>query len=166
MRLRGLLGALAVALALITCGCGNAGGGSTFEDRNIDPNEVASATPVVDSWVDSAFSYFDAHKNEEDKGVVMQVTGMITKGSATGKESMLTLIGPDDMPDSSELDEPRPDPNAIEEIAVTDNMKRIDVYFAEPVEMTKWTHLTSVKGMAYRDGANHIVMRGAREVED
>ena len=165
MKIKSLLGALVVALALVVCGCGNAGGNSTFEDKQVDPNEVAKATPVVDSWVDSAFSYFDSHKDEWDKGVVMQVTGMITKGSASGKESMLTLIGPDDMPESSDDAAPR-EPDAIVEIKVTDGMKRIDVYFDQPVEMTKWTHLTSVKGMAFMDSPNHIVMRGAREVED
>ena len=44
MKIKSLLGALVVALALVVCGCGNAGGNNTFEDKQVDPNEVAKAT--------------------------------------------------------------------------------------------------------------------------
>ena len=43
-----------------------------------------------------------------------------------------------------------------------------DVYFAEPVEVTRWAHLMGVRGIATLDPAqeNKIIIRGAIETDD
>lgn len=147
------------ALALLLGGCAGGGtGGDPGTNFNIDPNEVANGTPAVDGWVPGVVEY--CQENDSEDGVLVQVTGMITEGSEEGTVSMLTLVDPMEI-------EPTED-GEFERYEVSPGNMCADVYFAEPIEMTRWPHLISVRGMAFLDSSqeNKIIIRGAIEAED
>ena len=158
MRIKHLLGVLAVAFTLVICGCAAPAATDNSANVTVDPAAVKSGTPEFDGWIMEAVDYVKA--NAKDEGVLVEFTGMMSQGYAQDTAEMVTLVDPSTVdPFDESVDWTQPQP--IEG-------KSADVYFAEPVEVTKWPHLMGVRGMAFVDPSNpdKIILRGAMETED
>lgn len=154
-----MLLAFFAALVLLVSGCGGAPqAANPGAGVEIDASEVANGKPAVDGWVPDAVKYCQEHGS--DNGVLVQVTGMITEGTDKGTVETMTLCDP--------MEVEAKEDGEFERYEVAPGNMCAEVYFAEPVEMTKWPHLISVRGMAFLDPSqeNKIVIRDAIESED
>ena len=154
-------GALLLAMTLLVSGCATpgAGGASSSIPTEVDSAAVKSGTVEIHGWVEDVVAYCKEHKNSN--GTLVEVTGMISKGYTEETTTSMTLVDPRDY-ESEDGDDP------MKELQIDTKKPFAEVTFAEPVETTKWRHLTGVKGMAFVDESepNKIVIRSAIETKD
>lgn len=134
--------------------------GAAAQEIEVDADQVEHGEPAYEGWLDGAVAYCQEHGTEN--GVLVEVTGLMSQGFSSDTVQNLTLIMPS-MDDERGEDW---DPMAPTEVKPGDICA--DVYFAEPVEVTRWAHLMGVRGIATLDPAqeNKIIIRGAIETDD
>ena len=130
----------------------------------VDPAEVKNGKAEFHGWVPEAVEYCKEHARE--KGVLIEVTGLISKGYTEETTSTITLVDPEKAYGSDEED--APDISELgKEVELNPGDNRVEVFYAEPVETTRWSHLETVRGVAMLDPTeeNTVIIRGAINIE-
>lgn len=154
-----LLGALFFCIAFALASCGTRG---DVDPSKADVSAVRRGSPEIHSWVTGVVDYCKQH--DDKAGILVEVTGLITEGSSSDTVSHVTLVDPNSYLQSG--DEDMLGNLGAGSIEVRPGDPCAEVYYAEPIKATPWSHLTTVRGVAQLDSEqeNKIVVYSAIEV--
>lgn len=155
-----LVGTLLVATALALGGCSMMGelAGEPGVSVETDQVDVKHGVAEFHGWVPDAVAF--CQQNAKERDVLIEVTGLISKGFTTETTSQLTLVDP--MAYNLE-DE---DVMGVD-LKIKPDDPCVEVHYKEPVETTRWPHLQTVRGISSLDldHQNKVILRQAINVK-